>query len=140
MSTMSDPDDFTLCKICEQFRDLDRILSWDPPIHHKSWTALRQSAKEGCQLCKAFVHGQAQKHETVKEDFDRDKGFPATQITWKPNTGSGPYILQQPALFVYPHREVINAWFHLYTLQGKVSAFKGWLKHFAAKHGGRADF
>ncbi|KAH6701271.1 heterokaryon incompatibility protein-domain-containing protein [Leptodontidium sp. MPI-SDFR-AT-0119] len=108
-------DGLNFCKLCEQFRDLDRITSWEPLLHHKSWTELCISAKDGCQLCQAFVRGQAQRFGALKDDFDRDKEFPATRLTWRPNGASGPYFLCQEGLFFYPHREVVNLGFDLYT-------------------------
>ncbi|KAE9374043.1 HET-domain-containing protein [Stipitochalara longipes BDJ] len=114
---MSDSDHLRLCKLCEPFRDIDRVTSSEPIIHHKSWTELCRCAKESCQLCQAFVRGQAQKHVSVavKDDFDKEKDFPATQLTWQPNTASGPYILRQQGLFFHPHRDVVNLWVDLFT-------------------------
>lgn len=124
ISIMSDLDGVTLCNICEQFRDLDRILAWDPLNHHESWTALCRSAKEGCELCKAFVRGQTQKHGPPKDEFDRDKDFPTTQITWRPNTAGGPYTLQQDALFRPPRWEAVCVWVDVYTRQGTFTSIQ----------------
>jgi hypothetical protein len=101
---MSDSDGLRFCDLCKRFRDLDRIVSPEQLIHHKSWTELCISAKEGRQLCQAFVRGQAQKRFAIQGDFDKEKEYPATQLTWFSNTasGSGPYILRQPALFFIP--------------------------------------
>ena len=115
------------------FATSTKILSWEPLVHHKK---LCKSAKEGCQLCQAFVRGQGQQHEVLEDEFDKDKGFPATQLTWSPNSCSGPHILRQDALFVYPHREVVNLWVDLYTTHGNIQIFIPE----KIEHQGEADF
>jgi hypothetical protein len=99
---MSDSKDLRFHNAYEPFRDLERIVS--PLIHHKSWTELCIPAKEGCHLCQTFVRGQAQKPLAFQDDFDKEKDYPATQLTWE-SSGSGPYFFTTTSsVFLSPPR------------------------------------
>ena len=116
-------DGISLCGVCEQFRNIDRVLlSWEPLDHHRSWTELCKSARQGCQLCKAFMDCHSKEKapgEATSEDFDRTIGFPASKLTWHRLRRSGPYYLRQDRLFVSRHHDAIDISLDLYVHSGK---------------------
>jgi len=115
----------SLCDLCKQVQDLDRLIDHEDPItHHRSWTALCQSAENGCKLCDAFVQFQEMKHPAERLDspaknFDKHMSWPDTQLLLRPHGINSLFILQQDALFHHPFRDVINIWFELCPKSGK---------------------
>ena len=113
----------SLCDVCKQVQDLDRLIDHEDPItHHRSWTALCQSAEDGCKLCGAFLEAEGiRRHpsETLARDFDKDMNWPETQITIMPQGRNGLFILEQRALFRHPFKDVVSIWFELYTNSGE---------------------
>ncbi|KAH7378118.1 heterokaryon incompatibility protein-domain-containing protein [Cadophora sp. MPI-SDFR-AT-0126] len=109
----------SLCDLCKQVQDLDRLMDHtDPIMHHRSWTALCQSAEDGCKLCDAFVQFQELKSPPGRKDaltrnFDEHMSWPNTQLLMRPHGTNSLFILQQEALFHHPYREVVNIWFEL---------------------------
>jgi hypothetical protein len=91
MSSFEGYEDLVLCELCEQFQDIDQVLSKQLIKHYSSYTELCQSAESGCQLCQAFVRGYkvhaAAHHKANSElqhDFDRDMDVEESQITCVP--------------------------------------------------------
>ncbi|KAK0101141.1 hypothetical protein ONS95_012877 [Cadophora gregata] len=108
----------SLCDLCKQMQDLDRLTDHKGPImHHKSWTALCQSAENGCHLCNAFVQLQDMRRAPgifdSTRNFDEHMSWPDTQLTIESYGINSPLHLRQDALFHHPHQEVIYIWFEL---------------------------
>jgi hypothetical protein len=125
---MSILDDSAFCEPCKQFQDIDLVFSeaGDHRFnHHKSYTALCRSAKDGCPLCQLIKYshettGWAWPKDSLREEFDQDLPVSRTQITLTARS-AGTFIFRQENLSHWkPPYQLINIWVDLYTTSGEI--------------------
>lgn len=111
-------ESLVLCKVCTNFRDVDRLLSPKGFKDHSSYTGLCKAAHNGCDLCRCFMRAdQLQYAEGLQPNFDEDMDASETQIAWKRYCRSSLFMLMQNASKT---QRPLNIWFELYTDQAGI--------------------
>lgn len=115
----------TLCHICENFRDADKLISPTGFKHHSTYKAFCNAAASGCCLYQLFVDcPRSHFLPQLRPDFEEVVDASKTQITWKRHSQCM-FMLRQE-LLMEESAECLNLWLEIYTEKGE--------KFYSTKH------